>query len=246
MRWGLTSEVSSGGPPRRPSGQIPAKHVLPAHSVHVGHNILIAIIQLLACDVAVAGVIGRRDQTQISVELPHQRRHVARARRDVLFCIEGIKRAVAFCCRRHELHQPHRSLVGNRPRIPSRLHVDQRGNQLGRYTIAGSVLSYKTRSRSRIGLPNRRARKHEQEYKQTPDHDAAPPRAAKVCANLTPSSRRLLNPSRSKRWRRSFSVLAKKGSSTSRCSSVTWSVPSNSRALAKSIISETDGGFSSE
>ena len=54
---------------------------------------------------------GRSDQAQIPMELPHQCRHVARARGDVLLHVEGFEGAVTTRCRRHELHKPHRSLA---------------------------------------------------------------------------------------------------------------------------------------
>jgi hypothetical protein len=146
--------MSDHGPysDRRPCGRIPAKHVLPSHCLHVGDNFRISIIQLFPCNVAVAGVIGRGDQTQISVEFPHQRRDVAGACGNVLFHIKGLESAESFGSRRHELHQPHRPLIRNCTRIPSRFDVDQRADELRRHSIVRRILTDEASCRTRVSL----------------------------------------------------------------------------------------------
>src|SRR5260370_34632319 len=74
----------SPSPPRRLCRRKLSNQVALPNRLNVGHDIRISIVQLLLSDPTITGIVGGGNQSEITVELPHQRGHEARARRYVL------------------------------------------------------------------------------------------------------------------------------------------------------------------
>src|SRR6185437_226946 len=208
---------------------------------HVADNIGIGVPKALGLDHPLACVIGRCDQPKIAMKLGYQISQMANSTGNVLLQITAVLDAKSSGCFRHELHQPCSPFVGNRAPPPCGFLLDQSTHELNWDTVVlgvGGNVVFRFLSVLVICCATGSC-KHEK-HQQLEHLHGSIASWLYCCASWT----RLAHPSRSKSFRLSASVLARRGSRMSRISGVISCFPSTSSARAKSSISEIEGGFS--
>src|SRR5271157_3253155 len=120
--------------PKHSSCSIPSRDPF-----YVPLNIGGGILQSPRRDCVLADVVGCGDQPEVSVELLFEPGKICDTAANVLLHQKSVAHSEPHSRCRHQLHDPSRSLVRYRIRIPSRFFVDNRSHQLHRDLVDSGV-----------------------------------------------------------------------------------------------------------